>query len=81
MAAATSPENFKAHILFQALEMAMADDKDNLVERYRGVYGFKIKNGPGGAEGYWTINAKSGRGLVEFNNPSGTISISFFFLY
>lgn len=45
----------------------MQDDKDNLIERVRGIYGFKVRNGPGGKEGYWVINAKVGKGKVEFN--------------
>jgi sterol carrier protein 2 len=61
------PEGFKATILFQALEQAMDEDKDNLVEKFRGVYGFKVKNGPGGKEGYWIIDGKTGKGSVQFN--------------
>lgn len=67
VSATANPDDFKASILFKALEMAMADDKDNLIEKFRGIYAFKVKNGPGGAEGYWVINAKTGSGSVEFN--------------
>lgn len=48
------------------LEEAMADDKENLIEKVRGIYGFKVTNGPDGAEGYWVINAKSGKGSVTY---------------
>jgi sterol carrier protein 2 len=69
-AAADGPEGFKATVLFQALEEAMNEDKDNLVAKFRGIYGFKVKNGPGGKEGYWVINGKSGKGTIEFNSKS-----------
>lgn len=50
-----------------ALEMAMAEDKDGLIERVRGIYGFKVTNGPDGKTGYWVINAKTGKGKVTYN--------------
>ncbi|XP_075214571.1 sterol carrier protein X-related thiolase [Lycorma delicatula] len=65
--ASEDPSIFKAHVLFQALKGAMEDDKDNLIERVRGIYCFKVKNGPGGKEGMWIINAKTGKGKVEYN--------------
>lgn len=49
------------------LEIAMNEDTEKLIEKVRGIYGFKVKNGPGGAEGYWVINAKEGKGKVTFN--------------
>uniref|UniRef100_A0A1B6CBQ7 Sterol carrier protein 2 n=1 Tax=Clastoptera arizonana TaxID=38151 RepID=A0A1B6CBQ7_9HEMI len=58
---------FKASVLFKALAGAMAEDNDNLIEKVRGIYCFKVKNGPGGKEGMWIINAKVGKGSVEFN--------------
>ncbi|KAF4533146.1 hypothetical protein B566_EDAN007957 [Ephemera danica] len=67
---ATGPESFKAHSLFKALEQAMHEDSDNLVDKVRGIYGFKVKNGPGGKEGYWVINAKTGKGSVEYNGKA-----------
>ncbi|XP_059489696.1 sterol carrier protein 2 [Neocloeon triangulifer] len=78
-AVADGPVGFKATILFQALEQAMQEDNDNLVEKFRGIYGFKVKNGPGGKEGYWIINGKTGKGSVEFNGkakPDVTFTIN-----
>lgn len=65
--AIANPDNFKANVLFKALEIAMQEDEDGLIDRVRGIYGFKVINGPGGAEGYWVVNAKEGRGSVEYN--------------
>ena len=33
----------------------------------KGIYGFKVKGGPGGTEGYWIVDAKNGSGSVVFN--------------
>lgn len=73
------PNLFKANALFKLLEVAMQEDEDNLIEKVRGIYGFKVINGPGGAEGYWVIDAKTGRGKVEYYGkikPDVTIVIS-----
>lgn len=73
------PNLFKANALFKLLEIAMQEDEDNLIEKVRGIYGFKVINGPGGAEGYWVIDAKTGRGKVEYYGkikPDVTIVIS-----
>lgn len=51
----------------KVLEQAMQEDKDNLIEKVRGIYGFKVTHGPNGATGFWTINAKTGKGSVTFN--------------
>lgn len=68
--AGVNPDDFKASILFKALEAAMQTDDDNLIEKVRGVYAFKVRNGPNGKEGYWTVNAKTGKGSVEFNGKA-----------
>ncbi|XP_017885836.1 non-specific lipid-transfer protein [Ceratina calcarata] len=76
--ATVNPEKFKANALFKLLEIAMQEDEENLIEKVRGVYGFKV-NGPGGLEGYWIIDAKTGKGKVEFYGkakPDVTITIN-----
>lgn len=65
--AAVSPDGFKANAVFKVFEVAMKDDEDGLIDKFRGIYGFTITNGPDGTEGYWIINAKTGKGSVEFN--------------
>lgn len=82
MAASASarPEDFKANKLFLALEKAMKEDSDNLIEKVRGIFAIKVKNGAGGKDGYWVINAKTGKGSVEFNgkcNFHDYLSVSF----
>ena len=48
----------------------MKEDQDNLIEKVRGIFAIKVKNGAGGKEGYWVINAKTGKGSVTFNGKS-----------
>lgn len=60
-------EGFLVTPYLKILETAMQEDKDNLIEKVRGIYGFKVTNGPQGAVGYWVINAKTGRGKVTYN--------------
>ncbi|XP_076649800.1 sterol carrier protein X-related thiolase [Halictus rubicundus] len=65
-----NPDGFKANALFKILEIAMQEDEDGLIDRVRGIYGFKVTNGPGGAEGIWIVNAKTGKGKVEYNGTT-----------
>ncbi|XP_071557099.1 sterol carrier protein 2 [Temnothorax nylanderi] len=70
---------FQADVLFKTLAIAMEEDDENLIEKMRGVYGFKVINGPGGAEGFWVVNAKTGKGKIEYNSkikPDVTFTIS-----
>lgn len=76
---ASDPDQFKASVLFKLLDIAMQEDEENLVEKFRGVFGFKVTNGPGGAEGLWVVNTKAGKGKVEYNGktkPDVIITIS-----
>ncbi|CAG4982206.1 unnamed protein product [Colias eurytheme] len=61
-----NPEEFKVFKYMKILEEAMQTDEEKLIEKVRGIYGFKVK-GPGGLEGYWVINAKEGKGKVTYN--------------
>ncbi|XP_036343546.1 non-specific lipid-transfer protein isoform X3 [Rhagoletis pomonella] len=64
---ATSADGFKMTPLLKLLEIAMEEDQDNLIEKVRAVYGFKVINGPNGQTGFWIINAKQRKGKVTFN--------------
>lgn len=78
-AVASNPEDFKVFKYMKILEDAMQNDADNLIEKVRGIYGFKVKNGPSGAEGYWVINAKEGKGTVCYDGkdkPDVTFTVS-----
>ncbi|GBP08912.1 Non-specific lipid-transfer protein [Eumeta japonica] len=78
-AIADSPEEFKVYKYMKFLEEAMENDEEQLIEKVRGIYGFKVRNGPNGAEGYWVINAKEGKGKVTYNGkekPDVTFTIN-----
>lgn len=59
------PTVFKVHKAFKILEEAMLDDKENHIEKVRGIYCFKVTNSSG-QEGMWIIDAKNGKGSVTF---------------
>ncbi|XP_014256751.1 non-specific lipid-transfer protein [Cimex lectularius] len=65
-AVVSDPSIFKVTKLFEILEGAMKEDEDNLIEKVRGIYCFKVKNSTG-QEGMWIINAKTGKGSVTYN--------------
>lgn len=76
---ATDSSVFKADVLFKTLAIAMEEDDEGLIDKVRGIYGFKVTNGPGGAEGFWVVDAKTGKGKVEYNSkikPDVTFTIS-----
>ena len=54
----------------------MQEDTDNLIDKVRGIYAFRVINGPGGSQGYWIIDAKTGTGSVEFNGKSKPFFLS-----
>lgn len=60
-------EGFQVTPMMAFLEQAMQEDKEGLIERVRGIYGFRVTDGPKGAMGYWVINAKTGKGSVTYN--------------
>lgn len=78
-AISSSPEEFKVYKYMKILEEAMQTDEEKLIEKVRGIYGFKVRNGPNGSEGYWLINAKEGKGSVTYNGkdkPDVTFTIN-----
>lgn len=40
----STPENFLVTPLMEIFEQAMLEDKENLIEKVRGIYGFKVRN-------------------------------------
>lgn len=60
-------EGFLVTPYLKILEQAMQEDQDKLIEKVRGIYGFRVTDGPNGAIGFWIINAKTGKGSVTYN--------------
>jgi len=75
-AAATSEAGFRVTPYLKILEQVMVLDEDNLIEKFRAVYGFRVKKA-NGEEGFWLINCKQGKGTVEFNNTSMKPDVTF----
>lgn len=67
-----TPDGFLVSPLMAVFEQAMQEDTEGLIEKVRGIYGFKVTNGPNGAEGYWVINAKQGKGKITYNGTEKT---------
>ena len=63
-------QDFKSKEIFDKLEALLEDDGEMLVSKVKGVYLFKVKGGPGGAEGLWILDAKNGSGSVEFEGKT-----------
>merc|ERR1712126_800566 len=70
MPAPPAPQDFKSKDIFDKLEALLEDDGETLVSKVKGVYLFKVKGGPGGAEGLWILDAKNGSGSVEFEGKA-----------
>uniref|UniRef100_A0A1A9VD10 Uncharacterized protein n=1 Tax=Glossina austeni TaxID=7395 RepID=A0A1A9VD10_GLOAU len=47
-ATSTTGEGFKVTPLLKLLEQVMMENQENLIEKMRAVYGFKVVNGPNG---------------------------------
>jgi sterol carrier protein 2 len=70
-----TPDGFIVTPYLKLLEEAMETDKENLIDKVRGIYGFKVTNGPDGAEGYWVINARIGKGKITYNGSGKCFNI------
>jgi sterol carrier protein 2 len=75
MPVATSPDGFKSEKIFDTLSAILAEDGKTLVRKVKGIYGFKVKGGPNGSEGFWIVDAKNGLGSVEFNGKGRYVSL------
>lgn len=60
-------EGFLVAPYMKVLEEAMQEDKEGLIDKVRGIYGFKVTHGPNNAQAFWVINAKTGKGSVTYN--------------
>ncbi|KAF5281326.1 hypothetical protein FQR65_LT02956 [Abscondita terminalis] len=76
VAAATSDSGFIVSPYFKILEQIMLIDDENTVEKFRGVFGFKVRK-TNGDEGFWIINTKTGKGTVHFNDTSMKPDVTF----
>ena len=73
-------QDFRSNNIFNQIEAVLAEDGAALVGRVKGIYLFKVKGGPNGAEGKWILDAKNGAGSVEFDGK-GIIHLFLIFFY
>ncbi|XP_016430332.1 non-specific lipid-transfer protein-like [Sinocyclocheilus rhinocerous] len=64
-------EGFKAHAVFQEISKKLHEDGEQFVKKIRGVFAFKVKDGPGGKEAIWIVDVKNGKGSVH--NDAGIL--------
>nr|XP_022900810.1 non-specific lipid-transfer protein-like [Onthophagus taurus] len=65
----STDDGFKLSPYLRILNEALKIDETNHVEKFRGIYGLKVKRSDG-VEGFWVINLKEGKGQVEFNSST-----------
>lgn len=69
-AVSASGPSFQSDFLFEEVQKRVAQQGAEMVSKVKGVYHFKLTNGPGGASKSWTINLKDGSGSVRCEEPA-----------
>lgn len=72
-------KEFESYPVFELIKQQLKEDGPSLIKKLQGIFGFVIKNGPGGATGKWIVDAKTGPGEVVFDSDKKadcTITIS-----
>ena len=67
--AVVSPSDFKSARIFDGISAALDEDGKDLVKEVKGIFAFKVK-GDKGREATWIVDAKNGKGKVEFNGKA-----------
>ena len=67
--AVVSPSDFKSAMIFDGISAALDADGEDLVKSVKGIFAFKVK-GDKGREATWIVDAKNGKGKVEFNGKA-----------
>ncbi|XP_063075753.1 sterol carrier protein 2 [Engraulis encrasicolus] len=60
----SSVDDFKASAVFKEIGKKLEEEGEQLVKKVGGVFAFKVKGGPGGAEALWVVDVKNGKGSV-----------------
>ena len=56
-------------MIFDGISAALDADGEDLVKSVKGIFAFKVKRDEGG-EATWIVDAKNGKGKVEFNGKA-----------
>ena len=68
--AVVSPGDFKSAVIFDGISGALDADGEDLVKNVKGIFAFKVKRDKGGGEATWIVDAKNGKGKVEFGGKA-----------
>lgn len=60
----SSVDGFKASAVFKEIGKKLEEEGEQFVKKIGGVFAFKVKDGPGGAEALWVVDVKNGKGSV-----------------
>lgn len=61
-------KDFQSYPVFQLIKQQLKKDGPGLVKKLQGIFGFVIKDGPGGTTGKWIVDAKTGSGEVVYDS-------------
>uniref|UniRef100_F7A5Y1 Sterol carrier protein 2 n=1 Tax=Ciona intestinalis TaxID=7719 RepID=F7A5Y1_CIOIN len=78
-ASVSDADGMKTTPVFKEIQKAIEADGASYIEKIKGIIAFKIKPSNSSKGGVWVINAKTGKGSVEFNStvkPDCTITMT-----
>merc|ERR1711893_212973 len=61
---------FACDPIFQEIQKQLEQSGEEYVKKIKGIFCFKVKNGPGGKEATWVVDVKNGKGSVKMD-PKG----------
>lgn len=73
----SAKDTFKCTAIFDKIEAALTADGEALVNKVKGVFAFKVKDANGN-EGVWIVDAKNGKGSVQFGGNGKKFELSSF---
>ncbi|XP_074642071.1 sterol carrier protein 2-like [Tubulanus polymorphus] len=69
--------NFKCAPIFEEIKKGLKQDGANIVKKMKGVFVFKVTNGPNGKDGVWVVDVKNGSGSVTYGGKAkGDVTIT-----
>ena len=68
----SAKDQFKCGAIFDKIEEALKADGETLVSKVKGIFAFKVKDANGN-DAVWIVDAKNGKGSVEFGGSGKKI--------
>jgi len=60
--------DFKVAAYFNDIKAILEKEGEKYTKKIKGVFCFKVKDGPGGKDGVWVVDVKNGKGSVKFGS-------------